>query len=53
MITGELPKAPPGAACAIYYRVSTSSQEMDSQREDVDRYVTARGWRVARVYEGG
>ena len=42
---------PPGSACATYLRVSTDKQDLDSQREDVERYVTARGWRVARVYE--
>ena len=50
-MTADPPKAPPGAACGIYYRVSTSKQETDSQREDVERYVAAREWRPARVYE--
>jgi hypothetical protein len=50
-VTLDPPQTPPGSACVIYYRVSTDKQEPDSQREDVERYVTARGWRVSRVYE--
>ena len=50
-MTNKPPNAPPDAGCAVYYRVSTDRQETDSQREDVERYVAARGWRVARVYE--
>lgn len=43
--------APPGAPCALYYRVSTERQETDSQQSDVAQYVKARGWTVSEIYE--
>lgn len=37
--------------CAVYYRVSTHKQTTDSQRQEVERYVSALGWEVVGVYE--
>lgn len=49
LVTIDPTKTPPASARAIYYRVSTDERDPESQREGVERYVAARGWRVARV----
>ena len=35
---------------AVWLRVSTEAQKLDSQRHAVERYVRARGWRVAERF---
>ncbi len=41
-------------AVAIWLRVSSEDQKLDSQRDAVERYVEARGWDVtARFIEQG
>lgn len=36
---------------AVYCRVSTQEQSTDLQREEIQRYVTAREWAVTAFYE--
>lgn len=39
---------------AVWLRVSTAEQRLDSQSDEIDQYVRARGWRVvARFEESG
>jgi DNA invertase Pin-like site-specific DNA recombinase len=36
---------------AMYFRVSTDSQTTDNQKQDLNRYIEARGWEVVEIYE--
>ena len=36
---------------AIYLRVSTSKQDTDNQRRELEAVVARSGWHVERVYE--
>ncbi len=40
-----------GIKVAAYLRVSTTDQNTDIQRNDLERYCKARGWRHLRFYE--
>lgn len=40
-----------GIRVAIYVRVSTQDQSCEIQRNDLEAYVSARGWAVHAVYE--
>jgi DNA invertase Pin-like site-specific DNA recombinase len=36
---------------AIYIRVSTSKQDTDNQRRELEAVADRSGWKVVRVYE--
>ena len=36
---------------AVWLRVSTQEQRLDSQAHEIERYVTARGWNIVRRFE--
>jgi DNA invertase Pin-like site-specific DNA recombinase len=36
---------------AIYLRVSTSKQDTDNQRRELEAFAARSGWDVVRVYE--